>query len=301
VKKSALIVVLCCAAVLAFGQSAQVTDFTGGNTPLVTRGDFVLRGTQLVSYTGNAQNLSIPENLGITEIGPSCFNDSYITTVVIPRGVRRIGRNAFSSSYNLTTVTLPDDLLVIDDRAFSNCGNLLRVNIPAGIVAIGSYAFENCGKLVVVNMPLNITYLSGNAMPGGLTTVYENSGRRAGPYTFLRGFNTWRYGTEPVHQARLITPGSPVNDGFQYGGENWYYLNTPVNGALVTVYTEGSTDTVMTIYDAYGTEMGSDDDSGTDYNARLSVVGAGGILYIKLGSYGGESGNFQLHTAVEPL
>jgi hypothetical protein len=298
-KKPALIAVLYCAAALAFGQ--QATDFTGGSLPLVTRGDFVLRGTQLVGYTGDAQNLSIPESLGLTEIGPSCFVDSYINTVVIPRGVRRIGRSAFASSYNLTTVTLPEGLTVIDDSAFSNCGNLMRVNIPAGIVAIGSSAFSNCNKLIVVNMPADVSYLSGTAMPNGLTVVYENSGRRAGPYTFLRGFNTWRYGTEPVHQALLLTPGLPINGSFRYSRENWYYFNTPAAGAIITVYTEGSSDTVMTVYDANGTVLAEDDDSGTDLNARISVVTAGGILYLKLVDYYGGSGNFQLHTAVEPL
>ncbi|MDR2135392.1 MAG: leucine-rich repeat protein [Treponema sp.] len=299
-KKTALITALCCAAVLAFGQ--QVTDFTGGSTPLVRRGDFVLRGTQLVSYTGSAESLNIPGNLGITEIGPSCFVDSQISTVVIPQGVRRIGRNAFSSSYNLSNVSLPDSLQVIDDGAFSNCGSLLRVNIPAGIVAIGGYAFNECNKLLVVNMPENITYLSSNAMPGGLGIVYENSGRRAGPYTFMRGFGTWRYGTEPIHQAQLLASGVPVSGSFQLVSEIWYYFNVPANGAIITAYTEGSIDTVLTVYDANGSELEEDDDSGNDYNARVSVVASGGILYLKLRSYDGYSGGtYQLHTAVEPL
>jgi hypothetical protein len=263
----------------------------------------VLRGTQLVSYTGNAGNLNIPGDLGITEIGPSCFIDnSNLTVVVIPRGVRRIGRGAFSSCYNLASVTLPDDLVVIDDNAFFNCGNLLRVNIPAGITAIGSYAFGNCSKLSIINMPENIIYLSGNAMPGGFTAAYENYGRKPGAYSFVRGFNTWRYGTEPVHQALLITPGIPVSGSFQFGGETWYYLNIPANGAIVTAYTEGSIDTIMVIYDTNGTELEEDDDSGTDYNARISVVTAGGTLYVKLRAYDGTSGGtYQLHTMIEPL
>lgn len=298
-KKLIVIMVLCATAV--FGQ--QVTDFTGAGVPLVTRGDFVLRGTQLVSYTGSAQNLVIPANLGITEIGPSCFTDnSYLVTVTVPQGVRRIGRGAFSSCYNLAGVTLPEGLLVIDDNAFSNCGNLLRVNIPQGIAAVGSYAFGNCGKLIIVNMPDNITYLSGNAVSNGFTTVYENYGRKAGSYNFVRGFNAWRYGTEPVHQATLVTPGAPVSGSFQYSGENWYYFNIPANGAIITAYTESSIDTVMALYDMYGTMLQEDDDSGSDANARISVVAAGEILYIKVHPYGGgPAGNYQLYTVVEPL
>ncbi|MDR0730086.1 MAG: leucine-rich repeat domain-containing protein [Treponema sp.] len=300
-KKFMLIMALGCAAVLVFGQ--QVTDFTGGNVPLVTRGDFVLQGTRLVSYTGSAESLSIPANLGISEIGPSCFIDnSYLKTVIVPRGVQRIGRNAFSSCYNLTSVNLPDGLLVIDDNAFASCGNLLRVNIPAGITAIGSYAFGNCSKLTIITMPENIVYLSGNAMPGNFATAYENYGRRPGAYNFVRGFNTWRYGTEPVHQALLITPGTPASGSFQFGGEKWYYLNVPANGAIITAYTEGSIDTVMAVYDTNGTPLEEDDDSGTDYNARISIVTVGGVLYVKLRAYdGASSGAYQLHTMIEPL
>lgn len=300
-KKLTLIMGLGCAAVLAFGQ--QVTDFTGGNTPLVTRGDFILRGTQLVSYMGSDERVNIPANLGITEIGPSCFIDnSYLTTVIIPRGVRRIGRSAFSSCYNLSSVSLPDDLVVIDDNAFSNCGNLIRITIPSGITAIGAYAFGNCGKLTIVTMPENITYLSGNALPNNFTAAYENYGRRSGAYNFVRGFNTWRYGTEPVHRAQLITPGVPVNGTFQFGVEDWYYINVPANGGIVTAYTEGSIDTIMAVYDVNGAELEEDDDSGTDYNARLSVVTVGGVLYIKLRPYDGSSGGpYQLHTMLESL
>jgi hypothetical protein len=302
-KRLSIIAVLCCTAVLAFGQNEPVTDFTGRNTPLVTRGNFVLRGTQLVAYTGNDQNLVIPGNIGITEIGPSCFSDSYFSSVVIPQGVRRIGRNAFSSSYNLTSVTLPEGLQVIDDSAFSSCSNLIRINIPEGIAAIGNNAFNNCSKLIVVNVPQNIIYLSGSALPNNFTTAYENSGRRSGSYTFTRGFNTWRYGTEPIHQALPVSPGIPVTGSFQFTEENWYYINVPANGAIVTAYTEGPIDTVMTIYEENGTTLEEDDDSGTNYNARINVVSTGGMLYIKVRSYDGSGSreNYQLHTAIEAL
>ncbi|MDR1025123.1 MAG: leucine-rich repeat protein [Treponema sp.] len=303
-KRLTIVAVLCCTAAFVFGQSGLVTDFTGGNVPLVTRGNFVLRGTQLVSYTGNERNLVIPEDLGISEIGPSCFTDSYLTSVVIPQGVRRIGRNAFSSSRNLASVTLPEGLLVIDDNAFSYCSNLIRINIPAGIAAIGNNAFNDCSRLIVVTMPENIIYLSGSALPNNFITAYENSGRRSGSYTFTRGFNAWRYGTEPIHQAQLITPGTPVSGSFQLTTENWYYLEVPAGGAIVMAHTEGSLDTVMTIYEGSGTTLDEDDDSGSGNNARINVVANEGMLYIKVRMYGGSSGSresYQLHTAVEAL
>ncbi|MDR1971621.1 MAG: leucine-rich repeat domain-containing protein [Treponema sp.] len=291
----------CGAAAVSFGQSSQVTDFTGGNVNLVTRGDFVLRGTQLAAYTGRATELVIPGNLGITEIGESCFSHAGLVSVTIPQGVRRIGRGAFESCYALASVTLPAGLIVIDDRAFYRCSNLLRANIPAGILVIGAYAFYECNKLTVVNLPADITYIAGEAIPNGLSAAYDRAGRRAGTYNFVRGFNAWRYGTEPVHQALRITPGTPVTASFQNSSEQWYYLTIPEGGAIITVYTEGSIDTVLAIYDINGNEVDDDDDSGTDTNARINLVTAEGVLYLKVWNYYYSKGSCVVHAVIEAL
>ncbi|MDR3147259.1 MAG: PPC domain-containing protein, partial [Treponema sp.] len=118
-----------------------------------------------------------------------------------------------------------------------------------------------------------------------------------------RGFNAWRYGTEPIHQAQLVSPGTPVSDSFQVTDENWYYVNVPANGAIITAYTEGTIDTVITVYDANGTALEEDDDSGNDYNARITVVSAGGMLYVKVKAYYGGQGTttYQFYTVVEAL
>ena len=67
-----------------FGQGI-VTDFTESDeTPLITRGDFVLQGTVLVKYLGQAKDIVIPANLEITEIGDDAFGHTSISSVVFP-------------------------------------------------------------------------------------------------------------------------------------------------------------------------------------------------------------------------
>lgn len=268
---------------------------------LVTNGDFVLRGTVLAGYTGRAADLTIPDNLGITEIGSSCFSHTRINSVIIPKGVLRIGKNAFSSAYSLTSITLPDSLIVIDDEAFLGCGSLVRITIPTSIVAIGSDAFRNCSKLIMINMPANVTYISSTAISNGLAAAYDNAGKKSGTYTYVRGFNTWRFGTEPVHQAQFVSPGDSIGGSFQNKRENWYYVTISMGGGMLTSFTEGDLDTYMTIYDSNGNEMEHDDDSGEENNAKINAILTEGMFYIKVYGRSSSREGYTLKVLFEPL
>jgi hypothetical protein len=136
-----------------FGQNSE---------QLVIRGDFVLRGTVLVQYQGNAEHVIVPANLGITEISENVFQSSAIVSVTIPEGVQRIG-SAFRDCYSFTTISLPNSLRIIGDYAFYLCGSLTNVTIPAGVITIGRQAFYNCGSLTSVTIPASVTYIGENA------------------------------------------------------------------------------------------------------------------------------------------
>jgi hypothetical protein len=163
---------------LVFGQSnGLVTDFTSpAATPLITRGNYVLRGTTLVQYTGKEKNVTIPDNLGITEIGEAVFgiDPSFLESITLPSGLQRIGKNAFASSYSLTTVSIPGSITLIDERAFANCSRLASVNFqPARSVIIGDYAFTGCSSLARVILPAGLSVIMDNAFNscGNLVSV----------------------------------------------------------------------------------------------------------------------------------
>ena len=71
-----------------------------------------------------------------------------------------------------------------------------------------------------------------------------------------------------------------------YDDIHYYQLEIPAGGGEMTVYTEGRTDTVLTLEDASGRVLFEDDDSGYDYNARINAVRvSGGTLYIMAATY----------------
>ena len=73
---------------------------------------------------------------------------SEIKSVVIEKGIRNIGRDAFIGCDNLVSITMPDDLAEIGDAAFTSCTSLKTFTIPKGLNApLKATQFENCTSL----------------------------------------------------------------------------------------------------------------------------------------------------------
>ena len=70
-----------------------------------------------------------------------------IEEVVIPEGVKKIGRCAFSGCKALRKITLPNSLNVIGDYCFLNCENLEEIATCNIDIGIGYHALEGCNKL----------------------------------------------------------------------------------------------------------------------------------------------------------
>jgi len=264
----------------AFGQGL-ITDFTGGNeTPLVTRGDFVLRGTVLVKYLGTAADIVIPSNLGITEIGDDVFNMATITSVVIPEGVQRIGARAFNDCYALTSVTIPGSIKVLDTRAFNQCYELAGITLPNGLSIIGSYAFSSCplNSITVpssvtaissnafgtsyyssnnfpssITMPANIAYIDTDAAPNRFGAAYNANGRKAGNY--ISGFGGWRTGTDAAPPSTSITPGTARNAALQTDRMHMYRVTVPAGHALTTSLKDVQFYSKLMIYNSAGEQI----------------------------------------------
>ena len=83
----------------------------------------VKNGTTLVKYTGNE-------------------ND-----VIIPDGIKIIDTDSFRDCTTIKSVTFPDSLKRIEDAAFVGCSNLERLNNVNGGILLGDFAFYGCEKL----------------------------------------------------------------------------------------------------------------------------------------------------------
>lgn len=79
--------------------------------------------------------------------------DKKATKVVIPEGVKKIGKQAFDGYTSLTSVTIPGSVKKIDDSAFKGCTSLASVVIPENVKEIGENAFSGCISLASVVIP----------------------------------------------------------------------------------------------------------------------------------------------------
>jgi len=141
-------------------KNSQYGDFTYG---LNDEGD----GIVITGYKGTGGNVTIPakiENIPVMEIGEYAFRGRSrerdaptpgddITSVVIPNGVRKIGRGAFSDCRNLVDITLPDTVEEIREVAFRGCIGLQTANIPASLRLMGLNAFYRDEELVNLTIP----------------------------------------------------------------------------------------------------------------------------------------------------
>lgn len=97
----------------------------------------------------------------VTAIGESAFNNSGITSVVIPDTVKSIGEKAFYSCKKLTNVTIGNNVTSIGKDAFYSCPELKDIVIPASVTSIGETAFNGLSTIKysgTLQQWLNITF-----------------------------------------------------------------------------------------------------------------------------------------------
>lgn len=113
---------------------------------LKKQGDFFVNHNRLLRYTGNAEQVAVPD--GITEICMQAFElNENIRSVVMPQTMKAIGFNAFVGCARLHSVTLPEGLREITYRAFAGCEALEEITLPASVYCVWPCAFSNCKKL----------------------------------------------------------------------------------------------------------------------------------------------------------
>ncbi|MBQ2790099.1 MAG: leucine-rich repeat domain-containing protein, partial [Thermoguttaceae bacterium] len=104
-------------------------------------------GKTLLAYFGDgSEELVIPE--GVEWIGLS-FKNAPITSVRLPKSLRRIGASIFSDCEKLERVEIPEDALLesIETGAFRNCKALKSFAWPKSLKSIEGGAFNGCESL----------------------------------------------------------------------------------------------------------------------------------------------------------
>lgn len=169
---------------------AQVTNTSHGRT---SKGGLIMKcsykilddGTACIinggSLEGNeivSNSIIIPDTIDgyvVTQIGERVFDsiqtlkkkqESYYGirrgyTLALPRGLKKICREAFYDCDGIKEFILPTGLETIEEYAFTRCGGIQSINIPESVLSISEGVFALCSDLEAINVqPGNEIYTS---------------------------------------------------------------------------------------------------------------------------------------------
>lgn len=95
----------------------------------------------------------------------SCTED-YSRVIVIPAGVKIIGKEVFEDFYRLRSVEMPNSVTHIEDWAFYICKDLKYVKMSNNLINIGTGAFAECVKLEGLVIPNSVKNIGEKAFAG---------------------------------------------------------------------------------------------------------------------------------------
>ena len=117
-------------------------------------------GSVYYSTTGGLSKIILPSTL--TDISPSAFSHTKITSIVLPEGLTKINEGLFDLCDSLNNVVIPNSVTEIGQSAFSRCSSLAEVTLPDSVTTIGYGAFSQCSSLKSVNIPEGVTSIEGD-------------------------------------------------------------------------------------------------------------------------------------------
>ncbi|MBQ3155386.1 MAG: leucine-rich repeat protein [Clostridia bacterium] len=106
----------------------------------------------ITRYVGESEDgvVVIPDEIEgcpVTVIGPSAFQQQWVTQVYLPAGLKRLEKSAFESCSSMTAVWGGRNVTYYGDNAFFYCTALETLKINAAADYFGEYAFGYCEKL----------------------------------------------------------------------------------------------------------------------------------------------------------
>ena len=119
-----------------------------------------------------AGDLVLPDEINgmpVSEISGDAFSNCHLTSVVLPKGVKRIGEWAFAFG-DFTEFVLPEGVTTIASRAITGA-NLQTVVVPASVTEIGKEAFSSNVELTLIVE--KGSYAESYARKNGLNVQYK--------------------------------------------------------------------------------------------------------------------------------
>lgn len=175
---------------------------------------------------------------GFTDIPEDIFNLGYnnsaLTEVVLPEGLKTIGDNAFWGA-ELKEIYIPGSVEYIGEEAFAYCNELEKAVIGEGVEELGDSTFYHCKSLRDVSLPStlkNINYFAFECcksletidLPESLEEISDGAFIYSGlRYITIPG-SLKHVGTEAFASAELRYIRIPESvESIEYGAFNWCY------------------------------------------------------------------------------
>jgi hypothetical protein len=89
-----------------------------------------------------------------------------LRTVKLPKGLKKIGANAFQDCSALSDITIGDQVTDLLNYAFLGCSSLTSINVPGSVKNIGESAFRNCIGLSTITIEEGLVNIGPNAFWG---------------------------------------------------------------------------------------------------------------------------------------
>ena len=151
-----------------------------------TRKDCVIENGELKKYNGKLSSIIIPRE--VTSIGKEAFKDcTGLTSIIIPDGVTSIDNMAFYNCIVLTSITIPDSVTSIGNQAFWNCTGLTSITIPDSVTSIGDGSFQYCTGLTDITIPNSAKYIGDCVFADCTFLSYINVGAGNKHYKSIDG------------------------------------------------------------------------------------------------------------------
>ncbi len=161
----------------------------------------------------------------VVSIEKDALSGSAITKVVISKGVKSIGEQAFKGCEKLTEVSIKDpDATFAGKDVFDHCTSLTKATLPANIKKLTAGLFNYCDKLTDVAIPSTVTELEG-----GVFQFCSSIKKVKLPDSITKWGNSIFYGCKSLTEVNIPTKVTHVPKSFVLDCTSLKKLTIPEN------------------------------------------------------------------------